>query len=112
VTVHPYSKHNIRFDHANNMFFFWFRQQRFYTLQGKPFTLPMWAVRTILHLIGWKDMQYKPRSRLYEATRPNGERVVISLHTARWLVCDAIHEDAILEQQEIAGMFLDNPQPV
>ena len=107
--MHPYAKAHIRFDSADNKFYFMFRQQRFNTLQGKPFTLPMWAVRTILHLTGWKDIQYKPHWRVYEITRPDGERVAISLHTARWLVGDAIHEDALAEQEEIAGMFLDKP---
>jgi hypothetical protein len=106
VTVYQYAKHDIRFDSANNKFYFMFRQQRFNTLQGKPFTLPLWAVRTILHLIGWKCMQYKPGSRLYEITHPNGSRVNISLSTARWLVACAIHNDAVLEQQEMAEICL------
>ncbi len=104
--MHPYTKQHIRFDSGRNAFFFWFRQQRFYTMQGKPFTLPMWAVRTILHLTGWKDMKYNPYAGLYEITRPCGERVVISLRTARWLVCDAIHEDALAEQQEMGEICL------
>ena len=109
MTVYLYAKHDIRFDSANNKFYFMFREQRFNTLQGKPFTLPLWAVRTILHLIDWKCMQYKSDSRLYEITHPNGSRVNISLSTARWLVAHAIHDDALQAQQEIAGMFLDKP---
>ena len=104
--MHPYVKAHIRFDSANNKFYFMFRQQRFNTMQGKPFTLPMWAVRSILHLLGWRDMQYKPGSRLYEVTHPDGRRVNISLTTARWLAVQAIHNDALLEQQEMGEICL------
>ena len=107
--MHPYSKAHIRFDSTINRFYFVFRHQKFYTLKGKPYSLPWRSCACIMSLSGWRDMKFNGKTRLCEGTNPEGKRVCFSLNTARWVVAHAIHDDDFKAQQEIAGMFLDKP---
>ena len=75
MTVHPYSKAHIRFDSAINRFYFMFRQQKFYTLKGKPYSLPWRSCAWILFLTGWNDVKFNGKTRLCEGTNPEGQRV-------------------------------------
>ena len=107
--MHPYTKAHIRFDSTINRFYLMFRHQKFYTLKGKPYSLPWRSCQIILSLSGWCHLKFNSKSRLCEGTNPEGEYVCFSLNTARWMVAHAIHDDALKAQQEIAGMFLDKP---
>jgi hypothetical protein len=69
--------------------------------------IPAWACIDILRKEGWSAFRMNPVSRLWEAVRPDGEAVAMSLRTMRWFTVHAVYDNEINRQKSV-----DNCQPV